>query len=147
MQTKQEKVQTDKQMSVQTAQKTLPGGRGTAEGKGSRLQQIEGEREGGRGTARLPNQNNSNRADQLPSPTTSCTLNPRQTWRVFCRLASLLFLLNNNKEGGERERVGKEIFNFILDFLVPPPAASPGKACAIVYTTHVADGLNATRKY
>lgn len=102
MQTKQEKVQTDKQMSVQTAQKTLQSGRGGGQREGV---EVTAEGEGVQTTARLPNQNNSNRADQLPTPTSSSssTLNPRQTRRVFCRLASLLFQLNNNKEK-ERER-------------------------------------------
>lgn len=50
MQTKQEKVQTDKQMSVQTAQKTLPSGRGTAEGNGV---EVTAERGGGEKGHRL----------------------------------------------------------------------------------------------
>lgn len=150
MQTKQEKVQTDKQMSVQTAQKTLQSGRGgRPEGRG------RGYSRGRRGT----DYSTSAQPEQFKQsgPATDShflILIHSQSSPDSARvLPTRVVVVLTQQQQREREGEGKEIFNFTLDFLVPPslrsppPPPAPGEACAIVYTPHVADGLNATRKY
>lgn len=147
MQTKQEKVQTDKQMSVQTAQKTLQSGRGGGQREG-----VEVTAEGGTdySTSAQPEQFKQSR----PAPDSHFLIlihsqSSPDSARV---LPTRVVVVLTQQQQREREGEGKEIFNFTLDFLVPPSARAPpppalGEACAIVYTPHVADGLNATRKY
>lgn len=150
MQTKQEKVQTDKQMSVQTAQKTLQSGRGGGQREG-----VEVTAEGGTdySTSAQPEQfKQSGPATDSHFLILIHSQSSPDSARVLPTRVVVVLTQQQQREK-EKEGEGKEIFNFTLDFLVPPsprsppPPPAPGEACAIVYTPHVADGLNATRKY
>lgn len=139
MQTKQEKVQTDKQMSVQTAQKTLQSGRGRTGGRG------RGYSRGGRGTDYSTSAQPEQFKQSRPAPDSHFLIllhfqSSPDSARVLP--TRVVVVLTQQQQRG-REGEGKEIFNFTLDFLVPPSRPFPSStSCS---GGSVCDCLHASR--